>query len=120
MEFLLSLNRDRGISLLLITHDMHLMLEYAVRAVVLSEGSCVADAEPFDVLTDEGIIEKASLKRTSLYDIAVKAGIPDPRSFVSRYIRYDRRRRPEYRPEYRSEYRVENAGQKIPAAGPVT
>jgi len=93
MEFLLGLNRDLGISLLLITHDMHLMLEYTSRAVVLSEGVCIADMEPFEALTDDGIIENASLKRTSLYSLALKAGLPDPRGFVSRYIAFDRRRR---------------------------
>ena len=91
MEFLLGLNIKLGISLLLITHDMHLMLEYSSRAVVLSEGICVADQEPFQVLTDDGIIEKASLKRTSLYDLALKAGLSDARGFVGRYIAYNRK-----------------------------
>jgi len=93
MEFLLGLNRKLGVSLLLITHDMHLMLEYTSRAVVLSEGECIADQEPFQVLTDDGIIEKASLKRTSLYDLALKAGLSDPRGFVGRYIDFDRRKK---------------------------
>jgi energy-coupling factor transport system ATP-binding protein len=92
MEFLLGLNRELGISLLLITHDMHLMLEYTTRAVVLSEGVCIADKEPFEALTDDGIIENASLKRTSLYSLALKAGLPDPRGFVGRYIAFDRQR----------------------------
>jgi energy-coupling factor transport system ATP-binding protein len=92
MEFLLGLNRNMGISLLLITHDMHLMLEYTSRAVVLSEGACIADEEPFEALTDDGIIEKASLKRTSLYSLALKAELPDPRGFVGRYIAFDRQR----------------------------
>jgi len=93
MEFLLDLNSTLQISLLLITHDMHLMLEYTSRAVVLSDGICVADQEPFQVLTDDGIIERASLKRTSLYDLALKAGLPDPRGFVGRLIAYDRKNR---------------------------
>jgi len=93
MEFLLGLNRDTGISLLLITHDMHLMLEYTSKAVVLSEGLCIADEEPFEALTDDGIIENANLKRTSLYSLALKAGLPDPRGFVGRYITFDRKRR---------------------------
>ncbi|MDR2702003.1 MAG: ABC transporter ATP-binding protein [Spirochaetaceae bacterium] len=93
MEFLFGLNRDLKISLLLITHDMHLMLEYTGRAVVLSEGICVADREPFEVLTDDGIIEQASLKRTSLYALALNAGLPDPRGFVGRFIAYDRKKR---------------------------
>jgi energy-coupling factor transport system ATP-binding protein len=96
MEFLVNLNRDLGISLILITHDMHLMLEYTTRAVILSEGLCVADTEPFEALTDDRIIESASLKRTSLYSLALNAGLSDPRGFVGRYICFDReRRRPE-------------------------
>jgi len=71
---------------------MHLMLEYTTRAVVLSEGVCVADQEPFEVLTDDSIIEKASLKRTSLYALALNVGLPDPRGFVARYIAFDRER----------------------------
>ena len=90
MEFLLGLNRDLGLSLILITHDMHLMLEYTTRAVVLSEGLCITDREPFEVLTDDDVIKKASLKRTSLYSLALKAGLPDPRGFVRRYIAFDR------------------------------
>jgi energy-coupling factor transport system ATP-binding protein len=93
MEFLSGLNCKLQLSFLLITHDMHLMLEYASRAVVLSDGICVADQEPFQVLTDDSIIEKASLKRTSLYDLALKANLPDPRGFVGRYIDYDRKNR---------------------------
>jgi energy-coupling factor transport system ATP-binding protein len=93
MEFLSSLNRERHISLLLITHDMHLMLEYTDRAVVLSEGICVADAAPFAVLTDEEVIARASLKRTSLYGLALNAGLSDPRDFVERYIGFERKHR---------------------------
>jgi energy-coupling factor transport system ATP-binding protein len=105
MEFLLDLKQSLKISLLLITHDMHLMLEYTSRAVVLSEGVCVADQEPFQVLTDNGIIERASLKRTSLYELAVKAGLPDPRGFVGRYIAFDREKR-----EQRNRAKLEAGG----------
>ena len=90
MEFLLRLKEDLGLSLLLITHDMHLMLEYTVRAVVLSEGACIADKEPSLVLTDNIIIENASLKPTSLYTLALNAGLKDPRGFVKRYISHER------------------------------
>jgi energy-coupling factor transport system ATP-binding protein len=93
MEFLGGLNRELGLSLLLITHDMHLMLEYSDRAVVLAEGSRIACAEPFDVLTDDAVIEQASLKRTSLYDLALGADLADPKAFVSRYISFEKRQR---------------------------
>ncbi|MDR2364209.1 MAG: ABC transporter ATP-binding protein [Spirochaetaceae bacterium] len=91
MEFLSRLNRERGLTLLLITHDMHLMLEYTSQAVVLSGGAVIADASPAEVLTDDGIIAQASLKRTSLYDLALRGGIADPRGFVRHFICHERR-----------------------------
>jgi energy-coupling factor transport system ATP-binding protein len=99
MEFLRKLNREQGLSFLLITHDMHLMLEYTRRALVLSEGKLLTrdgpggGDTPAAVLTDDSLIEAASLKRTSLYDLAIKAGMADPRAFVWRFIDYEQSRR---------------------------
>jgi energy-coupling factor transport system ATP-binding protein len=95
MEFLAKLNEERGISFLIITHDMHLMLEYATKAVVLSDGYCIANQQPFEALTDDVIIKEANLKRTSLYDLALKAGITQPRDFVGNYISFERKKRGE-------------------------
>ncbi len=91
MEFLLKLNRESGTTILMITHDMHLLLEYTQRAVVMAEGAVVADDAPASILTDDAIIQKASLKRTSLYELSIRAGISDSRSFVQHFIDYDRR-----------------------------
>ena len=89
MEFLLDLNR-RGITVLMVTHDMHLMLEYARRAIVFSDGGLIADAPCAEILTDGEIIRRASLKETSLYALAQRCGIEDGRAFVSRFIDYER------------------------------
>ena len=89
MEFLLSLNR-RGITVLMVTHDMHLMLEYARRAIVFSDGTLIADAPCAEILTDEDIIRRASLKETSLYTLAQRCGIADGRAFVQRFIDFER------------------------------
>lgn len=92
MEFLKGLN-DKGVTILLITHDMHLMLEYTPHAIVLSDGRKIGDASAVDILTDEEITGKASLKVTSLYELARKAELPDPTGFVRRFISYERGRR---------------------------
>ena len=89
MEFLRDLNA-RGVTVVLITHDMHLMLEYAPRAVVFSAGQVLADDSSAAVLTDPEIIAKASLKETSLYDLALMCGVDDPRAFVQRFIDHER------------------------------
>lgn len=89
MEFLGEINR-KGITVIMITHDMHLMLEYAERAVVFNGGKVIADDECAAILTDNAVIERASLKETSLYDLAVRCGIDNGREFVRRFIDYDR------------------------------
>lgn len=92
MEFLLMLN-EKGVTIVMITHDMHLMLEYTNNAIVLSEGTKLADELAAEVLTDDRLIEAANLKRTSLYDLAIKANLTNPKGFVGRFIDYDRRLR---------------------------
>ena len=90
MEFLKELNQ-KGVTIIMITHDMHLMLEYTNRAIVLSNGLKLADDIAANVLTDEEVINKANLKETSLYELAVKAKLDNPRMFVKKFIDYDRR-----------------------------
>ena len=89
MEFLKSLN-SQGVTILMITHDMHLMLEYTPHAIVISGGRKIGDASSVEILTDEDIAEQANLKVTSLYELALKAGIEDPSAFVQNFIDYER------------------------------
>ena len=89
MQFLRELN-TLGQTIILITHDMHLMLEYTERAIVLSDSRKLADEKAYEVLCDLDLSDRANLKPTSLFDLAQKAGIDDPLSFVECFIRYDR------------------------------
>lgn len=93
MEFLKEINQKYGITIIMITHDMHLMLEYTDRAVVLADGHLLADDLPAAVLTDEQVADRAYLKKTSLYDLAVRCGIDDATEFVKRFIYHERRSR---------------------------
>lgn len=89
MEFLVEINK-LGVTIILITHDMHLMLEYTPRAIVLAGGRMIADTAASVVLTDSTVIEQANLKETSLFNLAQMAGIEDGTSFVQRFIDYER------------------------------
>lgn len=89
MEFLKQLNKD-GVTIIMITHDMHLMLEYTPHAIVISEGKKIGDASAVEILTNERIAEAANLKTTSLYELAIKVGIEDPSIFVQNFIDYER------------------------------
>ena len=93
MDFLKKLNEELGITIIMITHDMHLMLEYTDRAIVISDGRILADDKSSRILTDKAITEQASLKKTSLYTLALKCGISDPADFVDRFIHYERDRK---------------------------
>lgn len=93
MEFLRKLNREQGITIIMITHDMHLMLEYTDRAVVIADGELLADDSPAGVLTNEELADKAYLKKTSLYDLAVKCGIDNPSALTDRFIYYEKTKR---------------------------
>ncbi len=88
MEFLKTLN-DNGVTILLITHDMHLMLEYTNRAIVLHSGEVILDASAVHALTTPEVTEKANLKLTSLYELAQKVGISDIQGFVQSFIDYE-------------------------------
>lgn len=89
MEFLVSLNK-KGKTILMVTHDMHLMLEYTPRAIVINDGRVIADDKAVNILYDADLIKKANLKETSLYTLAERLGIPEPTEFVARFIAQDK------------------------------
>lgn len=88
MSFLKHLNTI-GKTIIIITHDMHLMLEYTSRSLAFAKGKLIADTTPIKLLTNQALIKEASLKRTSLYDLAKHYNLPDPNKFVQAYINFE-------------------------------
>lgn len=88
MEFLKELNQQ-GITVLMITHDMHLMLEYTNRCLVFSDGQLISDTTPTELFTNRELLVKANLKETSLFELANMCGLP-PREYIDKFIVYDR------------------------------
>lgn len=88
MTFLRKLNQ-RGITILMITHDMHLMLEHTQRTLVLKEGQIIADATPANVLSSAELVASASLRETSLYRLAENNHLADATGFVSAFIQHE-------------------------------
>lgn len=93
MDFLKTLNRQ-GLTIIMITHDMHLMLEYCNRCVVILDGRKIYDGGCAEVLVDDGLVAKANLKKTSLYQLGAEVGV-DPRDITQSYINTERRLRDE-------------------------
>ena len=89
MEFLRGLNQ-KGVTVVMITHDMHLMLEYTPRALVFADGRLIADRSAAAVLCDPQLIRQAALKETSLFTLANQLGISPAEEFVQRFIEEDR------------------------------
>ncbi len=75
MEFLSKLNQV-GITIILISHDMHLVLEYTERSIALAQGRLLFDGSSTALLSDAGLVRAASLKRTSLFELAMRCNLP--------------------------------------------
>ncbi len=89
MSFLDELNKKFNVTIIFITHDMHLAIEYTDRAIVFSDGHLIADDSVFKVLSNNEVIEKANLKQTSLYTLAKKLDL-NPEAFIKHFIEYER------------------------------
>ena len=85
MTFLNQLNKA-GHTIIMITHDMQLMLEYSDRSIVVSDGKIIADCSPVALFCQAEVLEKANLKKTSLFDLAEKIGI-NPIDLTHYYIK---------------------------------
>lgn len=94
MTFLDQLNRDYGITILFITHDLHLAIEYTDRAIVFADAKCIADDSIFKILSNPEIIAKANLKQTSLYTLATRLHLP-AEDFINYFISMERGNRHE-------------------------
>lgn len=93
MDFLAQINAQ-GTTVVLITHDMHLALEYTDRVLVMAQGRLLADDDPARVLTDADVCARADLVTTGLFTLAQRCGVADPHALVRRFVEVDRASRP--------------------------
>lgn len=89
MDFLDQLNAQ-GHTIVMITHDMQLMLDYSDRAIVVVDGQIIADASPAEVLSDAQVIEEANLKETSIFHLAERLDV-NPLELTTFYMQAERR-----------------------------
>lgn len=89
MEFIKSLNKKLNLTILMISHDMHLIQEYTDRTLVIANGKLLADTSANELFANSKLLEKASLTETSLYKLAKKINY-EPKDFIEKFISYER------------------------------
>ena len=86
LTFIRKLNKETGITVVIISHDMHLVLEYTTRSIVLSDSKVIADGPMTEVFSQPKLLDKANLATTSLYQLGKLLGNVDLNEFMLHFI----------------------------------
>lgn len=78
LNFLAAINKQEKTTIVIITHDMHLLANFVERALVVVDGQLLADTTPAELLADEKLVTQASLRTTSIYQLTARLGISNP------------------------------------------
>lgn len=93
LSFIEELNRELGITVMIISHDMHLVLEYTTRSIVIADSKLIADAPMTEVFSSPALLDQANLATTSLYELATELGIENTNDFMQHFIDVEKARR---------------------------
>lgn len=93
LSFIEKLNRELGITVMIISHDMHLVLEYTTRSIVIADRKLIADAPMTEVFSSPALLDQANLATTSLYELATELGIENTNDFMQHFIDVEKARR---------------------------
>ena len=78
LSFLQNINIANHTTIIIITHDMHLLANFVQRALVVVDGQILADTTPAELLANEALVDAASLRTTSIYRLAQRLSIVHP------------------------------------------
>ena len=78
LTFLTKINQQEQVTIVIITHNMHLLANFVQRALVVVDGQLLADTTPAELLADEALVKAASLRTTSIYQLAARLQIARP------------------------------------------
>ncbi|MFA0568072.1 ABC transporter ATP-binding protein [Vibrio gallaecicus] len=90
LNFIQKLNNELGITVVIISHDMHLVLEYTTRSIVIADSKLIANAPMTEVFSQPSLLERANLSTTSIYELASKMKIEETNAFMQHFIDYER------------------------------
>lgn len=78
MDLLTELREEKGLTIVIITHSMNLIGDYADRVIALSEGQILIDGTPRDVFAHPEILERTSVVPPPVTQLALKLGLRPP------------------------------------------
>ncbi|NRB66052.1 MAG: energy-coupling factor ABC transporter ATP-binding protein [Vibrio sp.] len=90
LDFIQTLNKKLGITVVIISHDMHLVLEHTQRSIVIADSRLIADAPMTDVFSQPDLLNQANLTTTSLYDMAERLDVADKNQFMQYFIKLEK------------------------------
>ncbi len=90
LAFIQKLNKELGITVVIISHDMHLVLEYTTRSIVIADSKLIANAPMTEVFSQPSLLDRANLCTTSIYELATMMKIEDTNAFMQYFIDYER------------------------------
>ena len=90
LAFIQKLNKELGITVVIISHDMHLVLEYTTRSIVIADSKLIANAPMTEVFSQPSLLDRANLCTTSIYELAAMMKIEDTNAFMQYFIDYER------------------------------
>ena len=90
LAFIQKLNSELGITVVIISHDMHLVLEYTTRSIVIADSKLIANAPMTEVFSQPSLLDRANLCTTSIYELATMMKIEDTNAFMQYFIDYER------------------------------
>ncbi len=89
LSFIQKLNKQTGITVLIISHDMHLVLEYTTRSIVIADSKLLANKPTTEIFSSPELLDKANLTTTSLYELSNRLELPSAEAFMQNYIAFE-------------------------------
>ena len=89
MAFIQELNQKLGLTIVIISHDMHLVLEYTQRAIVIADNRLLTDDKVNHIFSQPALLDQANLTVTSLYSLAQAMGIEHIDQFIRCFIAHE-------------------------------
>ena len=72
MDYVRELNEQKGVTVVMVCHDMEVVADYAKRVIVMTNGQIVADGPTFAVFRDQGAMAMADVMPPQVVDISLR------------------------------------------------